>query len=82
MSEKTAQINVPDFFAWCEAQGHELPAFNEQPASKDATSESGSARRAAIRSHAYPAGYGRGQYPKGYFTPTAADTLVYDKDNH
>lgn len=73
---------VQNFYNWLEEKGYKLPAFTEQPPAEDTTAESGSARRAAIRSHAYPELYGRGQYPKSYFTPTAADTLVYDKDNH
>jgi len=71
---------VTDFFSWCETKGFELPTFTEQPEAATPTSESGSGRRAAVRSHAYPDLYGRGQYPKGYFMPTAADTLVYNKD--
>lgn len=73
---------IQNFYSWLEEKGYRLPTFNEQPPSEKTTDESGSGRRAAIRSHAYPAAYGRGQYPKSYFTPTAADTLVYDKDNH
>ncbi len=71
MSE-TEKTLIPDFFSWCATMGHEVP---EPP-----TNESGSGRRAAVRSHAYPELYGRGQYPKGYFMPTAADNLVYNKD--
>lgn len=69
------------FLQWCEERKLELPSFNETPPEEDATNE-GSGKRAAVRSHAYPELYGRGQYTKSYFTPTAADTLVYDKDNH
>lgn len=70
------------FMQWCEERKLDLPTFTETPPEEEATTESGSARRAAVRSHAYPPLYGRGQYTKSYFTPTAADTLVYDKDNH
>jgi hypothetical protein len=70
-----------NFYKWCEEKGYKLPTINEQPPAADSTDE-GSAKRACVRSHAYPPAYGRGQYTKNYFTPTAADTLVYDKDNH
>lgn len=65
-----------NFHQWLETKGYKL---DEQPGKEPSTNE-GSTKRAAVRSHAYPPAYGRGQYTKGYFTPTAADTLVYDKD--
>jgi len=67
------------FVQWLEERQLELPTFTEETPAEDATTES-STKRAAVRSHAYPPLYGRGQYTKNYFTPTAADTLVYDKD--
>ena len=69
------------FVQWCEEKKYDLSAVLETPPQEDATTE-GSTKRAAVRSHAYPPAYGRGQYTKNYFTPTAADTLAYDKDNH
>lgn len=75
-------MSAQNFLQWCETRGYKIPVFNEEPPAEDATAESASARRACVRSHAYPPLYGRGQYTKSYFTPTAADTLVYDKDNH
>ena len=77
---KNDAIQVPDFFDWCEAKGFDLPEIKEVPDAKPATSESGSARRSVTRSHQLPPAAGRGLYPKGYFMPSAADTLVYDKD--
>jgi len=71
---------MKNFLQWCEDRKLEIPMFQETPPGKESTSESNSAARAAIRSHAYPPLYGRGQYPKGYFQPTAADNLVYNKD--
>lgn len=68
------------FIQWCEDRKFELPTFTETPPAQATKDESGSSKRAAVRSHAYPSLYGRGQYPKGYFTPIAADTLVYDQD--
>ena len=73
---------MKNFLQWCEDRKLELPTFTETPPEEEATAESNSAMRAAVRSHAYPPAYGRGLYPKGYFMPTAADTLVYDKDKN
>jgi hypothetical protein len=67
------------FIQWCEEKGNKLD-FIEKPEAEEATSESGSAKRAAVRSHAYPPLYGRGQYTKGYFNPSVADNLAYNKD--
>lgn len=69
------------FVQWCEDRKLDLASIFETPPAENATSE-GSGKRAAVRSHAYPPLYGRGQYTKSYFTPTAADTLAYDTDNH
>lgn len=68
------------FMQWCEERKFQLPVFTDTKEGEEATSESGSGKRAAIRSHAYPDLYGRGQYPKGYFQPSVADNLVYNKD--
>lgn len=40
-------------------------------------SESGSARRAGVRSHAYPIGYNRSQYTKQDAVTHAADAAYY-----
>ncbi len=40
-------------------------------------SEAGSARRAAVRAHAYPPIYGRGQYPDQDNITHAADAVFY-----
>jgi hypothetical protein len=68
------------FFQWCEERNFDLDSLKETPPTEKATSESGSAKRAAVRTHAYPPGYGRGQYPKSYFQPSVADNLAYNKD--
>lgn len=70
---------MKNFQQWCEDKGHDLDSIIEIKPSEDTTSE-GSAKRAAVRSHAYPELYGRGQYPKSYFAPIAADNLAYNKD--
>ena len=68
------------FFQWCEERKLEIPTVTETTPKEDAETSEGSGKRAAVRSHAYPELYGRGQYPKGYFNPTAADNMVYNKD--
>ena len=65
------------FTQWCEETNRKLPSLTEQPPTDNVSSESQSAMRAAVRSHAYPELYGRGQYPPGYFRPIAADAVTY-----
>lgn len=67
------------FRQWCTERKHDLAALTETPPEDQATTE-GSTKRAAVRSHAYPPAYGRGQYPPEYFPPTAADAISYNKD--
>jgi hypothetical protein len=69
---------MKNFIQWVEEKnlGDELRKLVEQPANKDTKTE-GSTKRAAVRSHAYPELYGRGQYPEEYFRPTAADAITY-----
>jgi len=71
---------MKNFLQWCEERKYELPKFNEIPKEEEATSESGSSKRAVLRTHAYPPAAGRAQYPPGYFNPIAADNMVYNKD--
>ncbi len=80
--------DIPNFFEWCKKKNLD-PFFEETPAEEvetdskapegDVKSESGSAKRAAVRSHAYPPLYGRSQYPPEYFRPIAADAPVYQE---
>ncbi len=60
-----------DFHGWCEK--HQFDVTLPEPVK----AESNSAKRAAVRSHAYPELYGRSQYPDGYFRPIAADAAYY-----
>ena len=73
---------MKNFFQWAEERKYDLESLREQPAeTKDTKGESQSAKRAAIRSHAYPPAYGRAQYPDGYFRPIAADAPVYQAND-
>jgi hypothetical protein len=56
------------FEEFCEERNFDLEAV---------VVEVSSGKRAAVRSHAYPASYGRAQYPKEYFRPIAADAAYY-----
>ena len=60
---------VTDFHDWMKANNKtlELPPV----------SEAGSTRRAAVRSHAYPPLYGRGQYTDQDNVTHAADAAYY-----
>lgn len=64
-----------DFHAWLEATGKNL---EEMYASLPAISE-GSARRAGVRSHAYPPIYNRGNYTDQDAVTHAADANFYLK---
>lgn len=77
---------MEDFLGWCKKKNlnPHMEEVEAQPADTDAQpakgpvkTESGSAKRASVRSHAYPPLYGRGQYPKEYFRPIAADAVTY-----
>jgi len=60
---------IRDFHTWMQETEKklELPEL----------SEAGSARRAAVRKHAYPPIYGRGQYPDADNVTHAADANFY-----
>jgi hypothetical protein len=62
---------IIDFYKWMEETEKklELPPL----------AEAGSARRAAVRKHAYPPIYGRGQYPDADNITHAADANFYLK---
>jgi hypothetical protein len=69
------------FKQWAEEKQYDLDMITDQPEKEKPTSEAGASKRAAVRSHAYPPLYGRGQYPKAYFRPIAPDAVTYqDKD--
>ena len=59
-----------DFHNW-------LKENNKTLAALPPVSEAGSARRAAVRKHAYPPIYGRGQYPDQDNITHAADANFY-----
>ncbi len=56
-----------DFHTWLEENNKTLKPIQE----------AGSARRAAVRKHAYPPIYGRGQYPDADNITHAADANYY-----
>lgn len=58
-----------DFHDWMKETSKELTIPQ--------VSEAGSARRAAVRKHAYPPIYGRGQYPDADNITHAADANFY-----
>lgn len=58
------------FIQWAEDRNIKLPGVEVKT--------EGSTKRAAVRPWAYPELYGRGQYPKEYFRPIAADAVTYD----
>lgn len=76
---------MDDFIEFCKRMN--LNPYIEEPAAEEAESEvvaekgkvkaENSTKRAAVRSHAYPPLYGRGQYPEEYFRPIAADAVTY-----
>lgn len=68
---------MKSFEQWCKEKKYVIPAVNEVPTPENAETSEGSTKRAAVRSHAYPPLYGRGQYPQEYFRPTAADAVTY-----
>jgi hypothetical protein len=59
-----------DFNTWAKETNKQIP---ELPP----VEEAGSARRAAVRKHAYPPIYGRGQYPDADNITHAADANFY-----
>jgi hypothetical protein len=65
---------MKDFFQWAETKKYNLSAIMND----DVVTEK--QMRDTTKSHAYPPQTGRGNYPKGYFNPIAADNLVYNKD--
>lgn len=63
------KVKIKDFHDWCSNKNLDLSFLNVKT--------EGSAKRAGVRPHAYPAGYVRQQYADADFVATAADAAYY-----
>lgn len=68
---------MKDFLQWADAKKYNLAEL----AAKDEPVLAEKQMRDTTKSHAYPPQTGRGNYPKSYFQPIAADNLAYNKDS-
>ena len=66
---------MKNFYQWAKEREYDLQSILDS----EETKTEQSAKRAAVRSHAYPPLYGSGQYPDAYFRPIAADAPAYQK---
>lgn len=69
---------MPDFFDHCKEL--DLDPFYPEMGIEVPVNE-GSVKRAGVRAYAYPPQYSRGQYPREYFRPIAADAATFQSDD-
>lgn len=76
--ESLFDVEMVDFFKWCEDNEFELP-YIEVPEEKDTTDEQRA--RTGSKEGLYPALYYSGQYPMQWKIPRAADSHYYQSIN-